>query len=159
MRKSLGKEMRQPRPKWSQEKATDGAEATAAAAIIQRVWRRKARRSVRPRCLWPSLSRLKEMYLDEVALAAGADEGEYYTDEMIVRREQLRSSHLVVEALRVAWERIAPIRGVMDFVKRVLCLSFTGCATDLGPQNKVLDSTDPFAKNKVIDAELLGCNR
>ena len=96
--------------------------------IIQRVWRRKARRSVRPRCLWPSLSRLKEMYLDEVALAAGADEGEYYTDEMIVRREQLRSSHLVVEALRVAWERIAPIRGVMDFVKRVLCLSFTGCA-------------------------------
>ena len=40
-----------------------------------------------------------------------------------------RSSHLVVEALRVAWERIAPIRGVMDFVKRVLCLSFTGCAS------------------------------
>jgi len=108
---------RRPHDEWSQEKATDGAEATAAAAIIQRVWRRKARRSVRPRCLWPSLSRLKEMYLDEVALAAGADEGEYYTDEMIVSREQLRSSHLVVEALRVAWERIAPIcgGGAMDF--------------------------------------------
>ena len=49
--------------------------------------------------------------MDEYALAAGAANGEMYTDEMILKREQLRSDPRVVEALDGAWERMRAARG------------------------------------------------
>ena len=83
-----------------------------ASSRIQRCWRhcRQRRAGARMLALWPSLPQLKSLYLDEVALAAGAADGEYYSDEMLVRREQLRTAPVVMDALRAAWEHVAPIR-------------------------------------------------
>ncbi|KOO22121.1 calmodulin-like 5 [Chrysochromulina tobinii] len=53
--------------------------------------------------LWPSLSKLRGLYLDDRAIKAGAKESEMYTDEMIVRRETLRSDNLVQAALEEFW--------------------------------------------------------
>lgn len=56
--------------------------------------------------LWPSLSDLKQNYLSPVALAAGAADCEWYTDEMIVTREALRSNPDVVAALHTLWNAL-----------------------------------------------------
>ena len=85
-------------------------ENSAAAATIQRVFRRKQQK----RLPWPKLSELKRLYMDEFALAAGAENGEMYTDEMILKRERLRSDARVVEALDGAWERMVAARGGTD---------------------------------------------
>ena len=57
----------------------------------------------RMRALWPSLAQLKRAYLDKEAVTAGALRNELYTDEMIVRRETLRTDRLVRDALKTAW--------------------------------------------------------
>ena len=50
--------------------------------------------------------------MDEEALAAGAEAGAMYTDEMILRREQLRSDESVNAALQTAWDRMKEARRV-----------------------------------------------
>ena len=56
--------------------------------------------------LWPSLPALRQLYLDEQAIAAGAKNSALYTDEAIVQREMLRSHPRVVSALDYFWESI-----------------------------------------------------
>ena len=58
--------------------------------------------------LWPAIDRLHSTYLDEKALRAGAEDCEWYTDEMMIAREKLKHDRDVVEALQLAWERISP---------------------------------------------------
>jgi hypothetical protein len=78
---------------------------TAAAITLQRFVRsRRMRKEGKGMlALWPSLSKLRGLYLDDRAIKAGAKESEMYTDEMIVRRETLRSDNLVQAALEEFW--------------------------------------------------------
>jgi hypothetical protein len=46
-----------------------------------------------------ALEKLRALYLDERAIRAGARESALYTDEMLARREALRSHELVHRAL------------------------------------------------------------
>ena len=57
-----------------------------AARRIQSFLRSRLRRGHGKRMLamWPSLSRLKELYLDREAVKAGAKDSKWYTNEMIV---------------------------------------------------------------------------
>ena len=83
-----------------------------AAITIQRAWRdrgkpkkkKKKKNSVR----WPTIFELKAMYLDEDALAAGAEGSELYTDEALKAREKLRRDPAVVAALEKAWAALVP---------------------------------------------------
>ena len=88
-------------------------ERVAAARSVQRCWRYKmARREGKLRLsLWPSLADLRCLYLDEVAISAGAQDTEYYTDEMIVAREALKRHEEVVAAIQVAWDRLCSAAG------------------------------------------------
>ena len=56
--------------------------------------------------LWPSLPVLRQLYLDEQAIAAGAKNSALYTDEAIVQREMLRAHPRVISALEYFWESI-----------------------------------------------------
>ena len=78
---------------------------TAAAVTLQRFVRsRRMRKEGKGMlALWPSLSKLRGLYLDDRAIKAGAQNSEMYTDEMIVRRETLRSNDLVQAALEEFW--------------------------------------------------------
>ena len=57
--------------------------------------------------LWPSLDKLRGLYVDEAAAAAGAKKSALYTDEMLVKREALKSNPLVTASLDLAWEACA----------------------------------------------------
>ena len=76
-----------------------------AARRIQSFLRSRLRRGHGKRMLamWPSLSRLKELYLDREAVKAGAKDSKWYTNEMIVQREALKNDPMVVAALAEAW--------------------------------------------------------
>jgi hypothetical protein len=50
------------------------------------------------------IANLKHSYLDERAIAAGAGDCEWYTDEMIVKREGLKNDPKVQAALLSAWD-------------------------------------------------------
>eukprot|EP00966_Prymnesium_polylepis_P226918 5250354-Prymnesium_polylepis.1 len=89
-------------------------ELVAAAETVQRCWRRKlARRDGKLRLsLWPALGDLRGLYLDESAIAAGARDSVYYSDEMIVAREALKKHEEVIGAIETAWERLCAAIGV-----------------------------------------------
>ena len=53
-----------------------------------------------------ALEKLRALYLDERAIRAGARESALYTDEMLARREALRSHELVHRALENLWVSI-----------------------------------------------------
>ena len=50
---------------------------------------------------------LQASYLDDKARAAGAEDCEWYTSEMLMARDKLRADPVVEEALRTAWRRCA----------------------------------------------------
>jgi hypothetical protein len=79
-----------------------------AASTVQRVWRtrKQHKRGKSMLSLWPSLPALRQLYLDEQAIAAGAKNSALYTDEAIVQREMLRTHPRVVSALDYFWESI-----------------------------------------------------
>lgn len=79
-----------------------------AALMVQRCWKSKANRS-RGRALlslWPNLASLKQLYLDDEAVAAGAKTSSLYTDEAIIQRELLTHHPLVQEALARLWASV-----------------------------------------------------
>ena len=93
---------------------------TLAALCIQKFARASmaTRRSRALRGKWPTLemlhrrreelrSRLRRMYLDSEAVAAGARDSSLYTDEYLVLRELCRSDPAVQAALTRAWEACA----------------------------------------------------
>ena len=88
---------------------------TTAAVTIQHFARARSRvlSSGQPaRNMWSNitnkeaLGKLRAMYLDERAIRAGARESALYTDEMLARREALRSHELVYRALENIWVSI-----------------------------------------------------
>ena len=94
-------------PKKSATAQRDGTpEESAAACTLQRFFKRKQIRALP----WPALQELKTLYMDDEAIKAGAEEGKYYTDEMILRREALRSDSQMNEALADAWDRLKEAR-------------------------------------------------
>ena len=74
--------------------------------LLQRCARRwlARRRGQALLTLWPSIDRVRTLYLDESAVAAGAMNNPMYTDESLVHREALRSNPLVMSALSFAWD-------------------------------------------------------
>ena len=80
---------------------------TEAAAVITRCAKRHLNRK-HGIMSWPSVCQLKEAFLDEKAKAAGAEDCIWYTAEMLLARERLRSDLRVVAATRHAWNRLAP---------------------------------------------------
>ena len=50
------------------------------------------------------INSLKQSYLDESALAAGAGDCEWYTDEMLIKRERLKHDPLVTATLQRSWD-------------------------------------------------------
>ena len=86
----------------------DGIRKEKHARIIQSAWQSGQDRK-RGKCmlnLWPSLSELRKLYLDEGAINAGAKGSLLYTDEMIIQREMLRKDPLVRRALEYFWSCI-----------------------------------------------------
>lgn len=89
-----------------------GMEATArqeslAARTIQ-AWARRCKSGVKqPAFRFPTMAELKAkfgQYFDSAALAAGADDAEFYTAPAIMAREAVRQSSEVVEALDHVWQ-------------------------------------------------------
>jgi len=52
------------------------------------------------------ITELKQTYLDDQALAAGAEDVIWYSDEMLVARERLKKSKVVIDAIRAAWDAV-----------------------------------------------------
>ena len=89
-------------------KSQHGIRKEKYARIIQSAWQ-SCRDRKRGKCmlnLWPSLSELRKLYLDEGAINAGAKGSVLYTDEMIIQREMLRKDPLVRRALEYFWSCI-----------------------------------------------------
>eukprot|EP00966_Prymnesium_polylepis_P144405 3334504-Prymnesium_polylepis.1 len=63
---------------------------------------------VPPRKKSPSLKALRETFLDKRAMQAGAADGLFYTTEMLLKRETLKSNELVARAIQQAWLRTVP---------------------------------------------------
>lgn len=49
------------------------------------------------------------MYLDEKALRAGAEGTLFYTTDMLLSRDMLKSDERVIDALQLAWKRCVPL--------------------------------------------------
>ena len=86
------------------------------------------------------ISKLRGSYLDEQALAAGADECEWYTDTMILKRENLRSDPMVLAALESCWSKCSQGRDYLDQLdyremlrKIYLLLKAQACEGDFSP--------------------------
>ena len=60
------------------------------------------------RAKWPKLWELRQLFMDDNAVEAGAEENKWYTDEMLLQRELLREHSLVTTALKDAWESLLP---------------------------------------------------
>eukprot|EP00966_Prymnesium_polylepis_P331919 7387465-Prymnesium_polylepis.1 len=60
------------------------------------------------------ISSLKSSYLDDAALAAGAADCEWYTEEMIIARERLKTDSKVTAALLGAWDTCSGGTGRVD---------------------------------------------
>lgn len=78
-----------------------------AAKTVQHAWRNRGKPKANT-FRWPTIFELKAMYLDEDALAAGAEGSELYTDEALKAREKLRRDPAVVAALEKAWAALVP---------------------------------------------------
>ena len=83
------------------------ARRTQAALFLQRYHRRK-RDAVSWSTLLKELPKLRQTYMDETAVKAGAAANPLYSDRMLAAREKLREHPRVVEALDAAWEALLP---------------------------------------------------
>ena len=86
---------------------------TAAAVMIQRFVRSRVLSSGQAaRNMWTNitsndaLEKLRALYLDERAIRAGAKDSALYTDEMLAKREALRTHELVHRSLENLWVSI-----------------------------------------------------
>ena len=73
-----------------------------AARCIQR-----CARSFKSRRMFPSMDKLRALFMDEKAIQAGAKESKWYQPAALAIRESLRSAPEVVGALSDAWEACA----------------------------------------------------
>ena len=87
-------------------------EQDAACRLLQRFFRsRKAKRAFEMLTSKETIQRLKDMFLDPKALAAGAADSELYTIGMLSARDALRTDPLVIAALDDAWSAATAAAG------------------------------------------------
>ena len=66
---------------------------------MQRCWRNR-----KTRMMWPSMDKLRALFMDQKALDAGAADSIWYKPAALAIREALRTAPEVTEALRDGWE-------------------------------------------------------
>jgi hypothetical protein len=102
-----------PLPRFTKKAPEVDPERERAAMILQRLWRTR-----KFRMMWPSLEKLREAFMDQRALAAGAAGNAFYSNTALAIREALRHAPEVSEATQVAWEACTEAAGTpsgLDF--------------------------------------------
>jgi hypothetical protein len=94
-------------PEIDAEVAVEGDYREVGARILQRFFRAK-QQGAAWRELLANVPKLRQEYIDEAALRAGAASNPLYSDGMLAAREKLRHDPLVVQALDKAWETLLP---------------------------------------------------
>ena len=79
--------------------AAEDATRDTAARVIQR-----CAKNMKIRRMFPSMEKLRSLFMDERALAAGAADSVWYKPAALAIREALRTAPEVVQALNDAWE-------------------------------------------------------
>ena len=74
----------------------------------------KATRSRKLRALWPNMEKLRSMYIDPSAAAAGAASNPLYSNVALAIRESLRVAPAVRHALNHAWRSLTTASGTWD---------------------------------------------
>ncbi|KAL1521903.1 hypothetical protein AB1Y20_021553 [Prymnesium parvum] len=108
------------------------------------------------------VSSLHEKYLDEKARQYGAEASEFYTPEMVVARDQLKSDPFVEAALRAAWERLVPAesdrmeRAAYDRMYRLIYLALHAeDAEGIHPEDCMAGVEDDWAEDSRGKGHLL----
>ena len=84
-----------------------GMSLEEAATKVQRMYRNRSQR-MSWQTLLKEIPKLREAYIDETALQAGAASNPLYSDRMLAAREKLRNDPIVVDAMDRAWESMLP---------------------------------------------------
>ena len=87
----------------------EAARYRRAVEILQR-----ATRSRKLRALWPNMEKLRSMYIDPSAAAAGAASNPLYSNVALAIRESLRVAPAVRHALNHAWRSLTTASGTWD---------------------------------------------
>ena len=130
--------------KINQKQAPTGEELAKAASLVQKLWRNRKTRKLL--ALFPSAAALKAQYMDQEALAAGAQDNVLYSEAALKARELLFHAPEVVSAMRAAWHGLAggvPMdRDAYNLMMRKLYLALNaqaGAVMDSDDFNKSLE--------------------